>query len=135
MTSIGALFITTGLQCALLALHAPAVAIGAAAILAGFSFSYGTVIWETALQQTIAPEKLARVSAYNWMGAMAFLPAGYAIAGPVANLIGMSTSLWIGVGWIVVTTLLVISVRGVRDFRLEPVDSRERELAAAPAAS
>ena len=133
--SIGALFITTALQCALLALHAPALAIGAAAVLAGFAFSYGTVIWDTALQQTIAPEKLARVSAYNWMGAMAFLPAGYAIAGPVASVIGMSTSLWIGVVWIVVTTLIVISVRDVRDFRLEPVELPEPELAPAIAAS
>jgi len=135
MTSIGALFITTALQCALLAIHAPALAIGGAAVLAGFAFSYGTVIWDTALQQTIAPEKLARVSAYNWMGAMAFLPAGYAIAGPVASVIGMSTSLWIGVVWIVVTTLIVISVRDVRDFRLEPLELPEAELAPVVAAS
>ena len=121
MTSIGALFTLSGLQCALLAVHAPALAIGAAAILSGFAFSFGTVIWDTALQQTIAPDKLARVSAYNWMGAMAFLPAGYAIAGPVADVIGMSTSLWIGTIWIVVTTAIVISVRDVRSFRLEPV--------------
>jgi hypothetical protein len=123
------------LQCALLAMHAPALGIGAAAVLAGFAFSYGTVIWDTALQQTIAPEKLARVSAYNWMGAIAFLPAGYAIAGPVASVIGMSTSLWIGVVWIVVTTLIVISVRDVRDFRLEPIDLPETELALAIAES
>jgi hypothetical protein len=32
-------------------------------------------IWDTALQQTIAPDKLARVSAYNWMAAMPFSPA------------------------------------------------------------
>jgi MFS family permease len=135
MTSIGALFICTALQCALLALHAPALAIGAGAVLAGFAFSFGTVIWETALQQTIAPEKLARVSAYNWMGAMAFLPAGYAIAGPVASVIGMSTSLWIGVIWIIVTTLIVISVRDVRDFRLDPIDVHGAEFADAVAAS
>jgi len=134
MTAIGALFITTGLQCALLALHAPAVAIGAAAVLAGFAFSYGTVIWDTALQQTIAPEKLARVSAYNWMGAMVFLPAGYAIAGPVASVIGMSTSLWIGVVWVIASTLFVISVGAVRDLRLEPVEQAEPELAPAIAA-
>jgi len=135
MTSIGALFICTALQCALLALHAPALAIGAAAVLAGFAFSFGTVIWETALQQTIEPEKLARVSAYNWMGAMAFLPAGYAIAGPVASVIGMSTSLWIGVVWIIVTTVIVISVRDVRDFRLDPMDVHDAEFANAVAAS
>ena len=132
MASIGALFSATALQCVLLALHAPALAIGAAAVLAGFAFSFGTVIWDTALQQAIAPDKLARVSAYNWMGAMAFLPAGYAIAGPVANVIGMSTSLWIGAVWIVATTAIVISVRDVREFRLKPP---AEELAPALAAS
>ena len=129
MTRIGALFTVTALQCALLAAHAPALVIGAAAVLAGFAFSYGTVIWETALQQTVAPDKLSRVSAYNWMGAMAFLPAGYAIAGPVADAIGMSTSLWIGAAWILVTTAIVIAVRDVRRFELRSV---EQALAPAP---
>jgi hypothetical protein len=66
---------------------------------------------------------------------MAFLPAGYAIAGPVASVIGMSTSLWIGVVWIVVTTLVVISVRDVRNFRLAPLELPEGELAPAILAS
>jgi hypothetical protein len=66
---------------------------------------------------------------------MAFLPTGYAIAGPVADVIGMSTSLWIGVVWIIVTTLIVISVREVRDFRLEPLELPEAELAPAIVAS
>jgi MFS family permease len=51
------------------------------------------------------------------MGAMIFLPAGYAIAGPVADRIGISTSLWIGAAWIVVTTIAVLSVPSVRNFR------------------
>ena len=93
---------------------------------------FGTVIWDTSLQQTIEPEKLARVSAYNWMGAMAFLPAGYAIAGPAASVLGMSTLLWIGAAWIVATTALVVSVPDVRDFRLRPAQpDAEEELAVA----
>src|SRR5207253_3586544 len=135
MTAIGGFFVVTALQSVLLAEHAPVVAIGAAAVLAGAAFSFGTVVWDTSLQQTIEPEKLSRVSAYNWMGAMAFLPAGYAIAGPVANVIGMSTSLWIGVVWIVVTTLIVISVRDVRDFRLKSLELSQAELAPVVAAS
>jgi hypothetical protein len=47
----------------------------------------------------------------------------------------MSTTLLIGVVWVVVTTLIVISVRDVRGFRLEPVDRSEKELAPAIAAS
>ena len=133
MASIGALFTLTALQSLLLASHAPSLGIGAAAVLAGFAFSYGTVIWDTALQQQIAPNKLARVSAYNWMGAMIFLPAGYAIAGPVADVIGMSTMLIIGAIWVVATTAIVISVRDVRDFRLKPAVGEE--LAPAAAAS
>jgi MFS family permease len=117
MFTIGALFMVTAVQCVLLALRAPAVAIGAAAVLAGFAFSYGTVVWDTSLQSLIPRAKLSRVSAYNWMGAMIFLPAGYAIAGPVADRIGISTSLWIGAAWIVVTTIAVLSVPSVRNFR------------------
>jgi MFS family permease len=117
MFTIGALFIVTSCQCALLALEAPALAIGAAALLAGFAFSYATVVWDTTLQSTIPREKLSRVSAYNWMGAMIFLPAGYAIAGPVAGAIGISTSLWIGTAWIIVTTIAVLCVPAVRNVR------------------
>jgi MFS family permease len=117
MLAIGALFMVTALQCVALALEAPAAVIGAAALLAGFAFSYGTVVWDTTLQSLIPREKLSRVSAYNWMGAMIFLPLGYAIAGPVAERIGVSTSLWIGAAWIVVTTIAVLCVPSVRNFR------------------
>jgi hypothetical protein len=55
-------------------------------------------------------------------------------AGPVAGLIGMSMSLWIGAAWIVVTTAIVVSVRDVRDFRLNATEA-EPELAPAVAAS
>ena len=86
-------------------------------MLAGFAFSYGTVVWETTLQAHVARDKLSRVSAYNWMGAMAFLPLGYAIAGPVASVIGISTSLYVGAVWVVVTTAAVMSVPSVRKVR------------------
>jgi MFS family permease len=117
MLVIGALFMVTAFQSVLLALRAPLPSIAAAAVLAGFAFSYGTVVWDTSLQRQIAPEKLSRVSAYNWMGAMAFLPAGYALAGPVAQAIGTSTYLWIGAVWIVLSTVAVLCVRDVREFR------------------
>jgi predicted MFS family arabinose efflux permease len=128
MVSLGWLLALTSIQCVLLALRAPVAAIGAAAVLAGFAFSYGTVIWETTLQRRIAPEKLSRVVAYNWMGAMAFLPLGYAIAGPVAGAVGISTALWIGALWIVVSTFAVCRVRDVRSVRYD-------ETSAAPAAA
>jgi len=136
MLTIGGLFVVTALQSLLLAAHAPVATIGIAAALAGFAFSFGTVIWETSLQHTIPPEKLARVSAYNWMGAMAFLPAGYAIAGPVADAIGTSETLVLGAVWIVLSTAAVLMVRSVRDFRLRDVVVRaETEPVPGPAAT
>jgi hypothetical protein len=51
------------------------------------------------------------------MCAMVFLPLGYALAGPIAEAVGMSAYLVFGAAWIVLTTALVVSVPGVRDYR------------------
>ena len=92
------------------------------------------MIYETGLQQAVPREKLGRVSAYSWMASMTFLPLGYAIAGWVGAGIGNSTYLLVGAIWIVVTTVIVVSVRDVRDFRLRP-SLQEPDLAASVPAS
>src|SRR5205814_8023158 len=113
LLTVGLIFLITALQLVLLAVRAPLGVIAGAAALAGFAFSFGSVIFETAVQRGIEPSKLSRVSAYNWMGAMVFLPAGYAIAGPVAGAIGISTSLWLGAHCLVVPIAVTLSVRDV----------------------
>jgi len=113
------LFLPTALQSVLLAYHARVELLAPAAALAGFAFSCGSVVWDTAMQRTIAPDKLARVAAYSWMGAMVFLPAGYALAGPISSLVGMRTYLLFGAAWLIASTLAVVRVRSVREFTLE----------------
>lgn len=115
---VGAIFALTSVQSILLAAHASFVLIAAAAVIAGFSFSLGSVIFETGVQRAIAPDKLSRVSAYSWMCAMVFLPLGYALAGPIAAAVGMSTYLVFGAVWILVTTAVVFAVPAVRNYRL-----------------
>ena len=115
---VGSIFALTSVQSVLLAAHASFVLIALAAVVAGFSFSLGTVLFETGVERAIAPEKLSRVSAYNWMCAMVFLPLGYALAGPLANAVGMSASLVFGAAWILVTTAVVFTVPAVRNYRL-----------------
>jgi MFS family permease len=115
---VGVIFTLTAIQSILLAAHVSFVAIAVAAVIAGFSFSLGSVIYETGIQHEIAPEKLSRVSAYSWMCAMVFLPLGYALAGPIAAAVGMSAYLAFGAAWIVVTTLIVFAVPAVRNYRL-----------------
>ena len=97
-------FTLSSLQLVLLAEGAPFGAIAVAASLAGFAFAFGSVIYETALQRRIAPAKLSRVAPSTGSCAMSLLPLGYAIAGPVANAIGISTYLWIGAAWFLVST-------------------------------
>jgi hypothetical protein len=55
---------------------------------AGIGLGLFGVWWETALAQRIPGHLLSRVSAWDWMGSLALLPAGYLLAGPVANALG-----------------------------------------------
>jgi hypothetical protein len=68
------------------------------------------------MQRSIAPDKVARVGAYGWLSAMVFLPAGYALAGPIASVVGMRGYLLFGAGWLVVSTIAVNRHPAVRGF-------------------
>jgi MFS family permease len=115
MVTTALLLMFSGVQNLILAFHPTTLLLSLAATGAGFAFALGSVVWDTTLQRKIAPEKLARVASYGWMGAMVFLPAGYALAGPIAMAIGLKTYLVIAAGWIVASTLVVIRLRVVRE--------------------
>ena len=119
MVTTGLLLTASAAQNLILAFHPTTALLSLAATGAGFAFALGSVVWDTTLQRKIAPEKLARVASYGWMGAMVFLPAGYALAGPIAMAIGLKTYLTIAAGWIVVSTLFVIRLRAVREVSLD----------------
>ena len=64
----------------------------------GFGFSLMAIWWETALVRHIPANLLSRVSSYDWMGSLALLPLGYAIAGPLASALGAQHVLLVGSG-------------------------------------
>jgi MFS family permease len=115
MVTTGLLLMLSAVQNLILAFHPTTLLLTPAATGAGFAFALGSVVWDTTLQRSIPPEKLARVASYGWMGAMVFLPAGYALAGPISMAIGLKSYLLIAAGWIVVSTLFVIRLRAVRE--------------------
>ncbi|HKN63633.1 MAG TPA: MFS transporter [Gaiellaceae bacterium] len=119
MVFTGLLLMVSAVQNVLLAFHPTTLLLTPAATGAGFAFALGSVVWDTTLQRKVAPEKLARVASYGWMGAMVFLPAGYALAGPIATAIGLKTYLLVAAGWIVASTFFVIRLRAVREVGLE----------------
>jgi hypothetical protein len=61
----------------------------------GFGLELFNVYWVTALQQHIADEVLARVNSYDALGSFVFIPVGLTVVGPIADGIGVSTTLWI----------------------------------------
>ncbi|MFJ1755972.1 MFS transporter [Kitasatospora sp. NPDC088134] len=83
-----------GLPALALALHLPLAAVAAAMFLAGVGTSVFVVNWMVTLQQEIPEELLSRVSAYDSLGSFALLPAGTALAGPVAGALGLTGALW-----------------------------------------
>jgi MFS family permease len=124
MVTTGLLLMFSAVQNLILAFHPTTLLLALAATGAGFAFALGSVVWDTTLQRAIPPEKLARVASYGWMGAMVFLPAGYALAGPIAMAVGLKAYLVFAAGWIVVSTLFVIRLRAVREVGFdEPTDA------------
>ncbi len=47
---------------------------------------------------------------------MVFLPAGYALAGPIASVVGMRGYLLFGAAWLVASTLVLTRSPAIRDF-------------------
>jgi MFS family permease len=119
MVTTGVFLMVSAVQNLILAFHPTTLLLTPAAAGSGFAFALGSIVWDTTLQRSIPPEKLARVASYGWMGAMVFLPAGYALAGPISMSIGIRTYLVIAAGWIVLSTLFVIRLRAVREVGLE----------------
>jgi MFS family permease len=103
---------------ALLALGASAPAIALGALAFGVGMMFGNAVWESALQRSIDPVALSRVSAYDWFGSFAFAPVGFAIWGPIAAAVGTGEALWISGAISVVSTVVLLCVRDVRRLRV-----------------
>ena len=59
-----------------------------AMLIGGGGIALFDVWWLTALAERIPPDKLSRVSSYDWMVSLALLPLGYVLAGPLASALG-----------------------------------------------
>ena len=74
-------------------------------------------VWNTALQTEIGDEALGRVVAWDWMASLALWPAGLAVAGPLAEAFGVTTTSWIAVALGSVAAFWVLGVRDVWTMR------------------
>ena len=89
----------------------------------------GNAFWETALQQEVRPDRLARVGSIDWLLSLCLMPAGQALAGPISSGLGLRETLLLAGGLMTVPNLVVLAV--VREVRAV----RRATAAALPAAS
>ncbi len=59
-----------------------------AIVIAGTGIALFDVWWLTALAERIPPDKLSRVTSYDWMFSLGLVPLGYLLAGPLASAFG-----------------------------------------------
>ena len=114
------------LQTLSLALEMPAWVIGAAAFAAGLGLSIHLTLWFTVFQREIPERVQSRVASYDTLGSFVLIPIGVAIVGPVADAIGITTTLWIAVGvmWASWAAILALpSVWAIRQPAPRPADA------------
>jgi MFS family permease len=85
-----------------LAVVVPAMAIG------GAGTALFDVWWLTALAERIPPDKLSRVTSYDWAASLALMPLGFVLAGPAADALG-ATQLLLG-GAVVAFVVLALGL-------------------------
>jgi MFS family permease len=104
-----------------LAVAAPALVIAAMAVPAGVSTSLYMILWDTTLQERVPRAALARISSFERISVFAPLPIGMALAGPVAQWLGVEATLWISAAWLGVSTAFLLSIPSIRRMeRLAP---------------
>lgn len=98
----------------LLAVPAPTVAIAAGALFAGGGLTLFNTLFATTMQEQVPDEALARVSGYDWLASVAFMPIGYAIVGPLAESVGVAEILWLFAGLHVALGAVIVALPVVR---------------------
>jgi MFS family permease len=112
---VAALFALHALPRVALALTDIVALIGATTFLAGVTSAFAAAIWETTLQERVPAEALSRVSSYDWLGSMAFLPLGYALVGPLAEWLGVEAVLIVGAALQLASVPVLLAMSSIRE--------------------
>ena len=96
----------------------PLAVIVAASAAFGIAIVFGNTLWETALQQEVRPDRLARVGSIDWLLSLCLMPAGQALAGPLVGPLGVRGTLILAAALMSVPNVCVLAfVREVRRVR------------------
>jgi MFS family permease len=104
----------------LLAAKAPVAVIAVGAFAGGLGLAVFNTLFETTVQRAVAPEVLSRVASIDLMLSGSLLPLGFFAAGWAGSHIGLRETLAAAAVWAVASTVVVLLVPDVRNFRHEP---------------
>src|SRR6516225_12169763 len=105
----------------------PLPAICAAALALGIMLEIMMVQWTVTMARNIPPDLLARVSAYDVLGAVGAMPLGALLAGPIAAAIGVSATQYGAVALILIASALALIPREARTMRSHEAADTEAE--------
>jgi hypothetical protein len=111
----------------LLAAKAPVAVIAVGAFAGGLGLAVFNTLFETTVQKAVPPEVLSRVASIDWMLSASLLPLGFFVAGWAGGHIGERETLAAAAVWAVASTVVVLLVPDVRNFRHEPPAPAEAE--------
>jgi predicted MFS family arabinose efflux permease len=110
----------------LLGLHAPLALVTVGAFVGGMAIDIFGVLWDTAMQRSVPPAALSRVSSYDALGSLMFGPIGLVLAGPLATWLGPRHALLVCAAATIIPTALALLSPGVRTMRMPGPAQPER---------
>jgi hypothetical protein len=105
---------------ALLAAAAPVPLLCIAGFIASIGLTCGDIIWFTTFQLEVPDHLISRLSSFDWFGSVALNPLGFALVGPLANLLGVATTLYLAAALNLVISLAVAASPAVRRLERRP---------------
>lgn len=110
----------------LIAIPAPLSLIALAAVCAGVGNMAFNTLWETTLQRHIPEAARSRVSSYDWFGSLVLQTAAFAVIGPFAETIGVSSALYFCGALELTMVLSMLAVPAIRTLPPFPPEPERR---------
>jgi hypothetical protein len=117
------LCVPIALLLALLGAAAPVPLLCCAGFLASVGLTCGDIIWFTTFQLQVPDHLMSRLSSFDWFGSIALNPIGYALVGPLANVLGVATTLYLAATLNAVISVAVAATPAIRALQRDPVEA------------